>query len=186
MLEFDWAALAAEEAVLRDLADPAERAERLALLREVRERVEDYNRRAARYEYTSRRQAMLRRGVTLVPLQNAAPIKARWSRLFARSVTPAQKNRAHYQEGRWNLFRFRLLEALEGEAARAAFDRCGKSVVYAFYQEGATAYRVENAQLLRAADFDLERHIYLFDPEERWTYVHTTDTDPWGPYFYSC
>ncbi len=42
---------------------------------------------------------------------------------------------------------------------------------------------MENSHLLKSSDFDMDPDVYVFDPFNRWTYVHTHEAQC-GPYFY--
>ncbi len=176
--------------------DPAEGARRnqmleelqdnvLALLSEYDNSVWDYDRRHAMEEF-------LKKGFRPIPLNKATATKA-WDNRFGRLVTRAQKNRVYnYSEQfRWHLFSFGLLPALAGNDARRAFFSIPKNTLWVFFQISDQAIKLENARRLKASDLDAlhalagleEADVYIFDPQNDWTYVLTHESTC-GPYFY--
>ena len=126
------------------------------------------------------------RGLQFIPV-NDRSIKTKWTKLFAASVSKEDRKKVHFEQFRWHLFSFNLLEALTNDDARAAFDAEPKDTVYLFWQHTEKAYLVENAHLFKAEDFDHDfiphPDFYLFNPERKWTYIHTHEI-MCGPYFY--
>lgn len=60
--------------------------------------------------------------------------------------------------------------------------------MYVFYQHCDDGWELDNAHLIRPEDFVTEvpspwTDVYLFDPVNRWTYIHTHEPDC-GPYFF--
>ncbi len=157
----------------------------IELLAEYDNSVWDYDRRHALSEF-------LKKGFRPVPLSKATATKA-WDNRFGRLVTRAQKNRVYNysDQFRWHLFSFELLPALAGNDARRAFFSVPKNTLWVFFQEGDQAYRLENARRLKASDLDAlhalasldEADVYIFDPQNDWTYVLTHESNC-GPYFY--
>ncbi|MBQ7916805.1 MAG: DUF4275 family protein [Firmicutes bacterium] len=131
---------------------------------------------------------MKSRGIVFEPIENAAGIKGRWSKLFASSLSKEEKQDIYYDQYRWHIFSFERVKCLSGEEARQAFDACQKQKVYQFFQHSRAGFCIENAHLLKAEDLDYGNLIpwsdtYLFDPEGKWTYVRTHES-MCGPYFY--
>ncbi|WP_372459295.1 DUF4275 family protein [Alkalihalobacillus deserti] len=52
-----------------------------------------------------------------------------------------------------------------------------------FYQQSNNAYKLNNADKIKAEDFNNESDVYIVDTNFNWTYVHTHEDDC-GPYFY--
>ncbi len=94
------------------------------------------------------------------------------------------------------MFSNHIIEAIEGDAARECFNRSlkekiyesykdrDKNKLYAFYQDECDVYEIELNEDLEASYFDLEWDIYIYDPENRWTYINTHERDWFGPYYY--
>lgn len=184
----DWDAVERLEARIAQLPDEEERAARMRRLMDVLDSAAALDGHILRYEHRQRCRALEARGLRFVPLSQRGTA-AQWSRLFAASVPEREKRRVHFRQYKWHLFSYGVLPALEGEAARQAFLRCAGERLLLFFQCGETAYRVENAALLRPADLEADcpmefADAYLFDPKGRWTYVQTHEAEL-GPYFYT-
>ena len=178
-----WMQLFTLEEQLDSLPDEEERARRGALLHAIEESLLAYDEHLWDYAYEQKWQQVAERGVVCCPWMDASSLKGRWSKLFAATVDAATKKKIYYQQFRWHIFSFEVVACKAGDEARRAFDQCRKHTVYGFYQCEDTAFSVGHPMLLRAEDFDFDDDIYLFDPVERWTYVHTHE-ESCGPYFY--
>jgi|GEM_PF-687426 len=183
----NWDAFCAEEEQIEQLADASERAARHQLLDAIWEKITDWDAHVLDYTYAQHCKQLVARGIRFTPVKRAA-VMAKWSRLFAATISKADKKRVHYEQFKWHLFSFNLLEALQQDAARQAFNACPKSTVYLFFQCSDDAYLVENASLLEAADFEIDSplsksDIFIFDDKAKWTYSHTHE-ESCGPYFY--
>ncbi len=170
------------------LTDKAEIVDRQEMLSEIMEAAREYYDHVNAYDYQQFRKELLERGIRFTPVHYSAT-KAKWTKLFAQSVSKEERKRVHVEQHQWHLFSFELLDALIEDAARKAFDCCPKDTVYLFFQRRKEAYLVENAHLLKAEDLDHrflpDPDIYLFSAEGKWTYIHTHEPNC-GPYFYKC
>lgn len=183
MLEYNWINLHSEKEKIELLTDEEEKAIRNDLLDTIMEKVEEYNQHITEYEYAQKRLELVNRGVVFLPLDNSSTIKKNWSRLFASSVGKDEKRKIAYEKYKWHIFSFEKVNALTKSKARQAFNKCKKEKVYMFYQHSDQALLIENANLLKAEDFDLDYDIYIYDPMHKWTYIHTHESEC-GPYFY--
>lgn len=143
---------------------------------------------AAKWAFTQQHDRFSARGIRFAPIETAGSAGENWDALFAASISMAQKRKIYFNQFRWHLFSYGLLPALTGDPARQAFDVCRKKHVYLFFQQNQESYIVENAHLLTSADFEGnlpadQSDLYLFDPQAKWTYVHTHESYC-GPYFY--
>lgn len=168
------------------LTDPAEIVARQEMLGEIMEATREYYDHVNAYDDRQFRQELLQRGIRFTPV-NRSTTMAKWTKIFATSVSKENRNHVRFDQYKWHLFSFELLDALTEDAARTAFDICPKDTAYFFFQHTKEAYLVENAHLLKAEDFDHSfipyPDIYIFSAEGKWTYIHTHE--PYcGPYFY--
>lgn len=168
------------------LSDHAEIVTRQEMLREIMELTREYYLHVNEYDYKQFCEELLERGIRFTPV-NDRTTKAKWTKLFAASVPKEKRKEVHFEQFRWHLFSFELLDALTAGDARAAFDAEPKDAVYLFWQHTRKAYLLENAHLLKAEDLDHDfiphPDMYLFSPEGKWTYIHTHES-MCGPYFY--
>lgn len=168
------------------LTDPAEVVTRQEMLHDIMESVRDYYDHVNTYDYQQFCKELPERGIRFTPV-NASTTKAKWTKLFASSVSKDDRKRVYFEQYRWHLFSYKLLNALTDDEGRNAFDAQIKDTVYLFHQHSDEAYLVENAHLFRAEDFDHDfipfSDFYLFSPEGKWTYIHTHES-MCGPYFY--
>lgn len=172
---------------LEQLPDPEERKKREALLDRIHSVIGDYDVHIREYAYAQHGKSILARGVQATPVSGTS-LKRRWGQLFTTGVNPKEKRRVRYQDFRWHLFSYQLLPALQGKEAGDAFLQAEKSTVYVFYQHCDDGWCLENAQLIQPEDFVSDvpcpwTDVYLFDPVNRWTYIHTHEPDC-GPYFF--
>ena len=169
-----------------ELSDEKEREIHLSLLNRIQDTVLEWEYHAQEYAYKQFCKELLERSIRFTPI-NARTIKAKWTKFFAASVPKEKRKEVHFEQFRWHLFSFPILDALEEDDARAAFDAEPKDSVYLFCQHTDKAYLVENAHLFKAEDFDHDfipfKDFYLFSPEGKWTYIHTHEC-MCGPYFY--
>ena len=168
------------------LSDHAEIVTRQEMLSEIMELTREYYLHVNEYDYKQFCEELLERGIRFTPV-NDRTTKAKWTKLFAASVPKEKRKEVHFEQFRWHLFSFELLDALTEDDARAAFDAEPKDAVYLFWQHTKKAYLLENAHLLKAEDLDHDfiphPDMYLFSPEGKWTYIHTHES-MCGPYFY--
>ena len=169
-----------------ELPDENERDTRLSLLSKIQNAALEWECHLQEYKYSQFRKELVNRGIRFIPI-NDRTTKAKWTNLFAASVPKEKRKEVHFEQYRWHLFSFELLNALTDDEARAAFDAEPKDSVYLFWQHTEKAYLVENAHLFKAEDFDHDfipfSDFYLFSPEGKWTYIHTHES-MCGPYFY--
>ena len=170
----------------QNLTDHAEIAARQEMLSEIMELTRDYYEHVKEYDYKQFCKELVERGIRFTPVNDRAT-KTKWTKLFAASVPKEKRKEVHFEQYRWHLFSFELLNAMTDDEARAAFNREPKDSVYLFWQHTDKAYLVENAHLFKAEDFDHDfipfSDFYLFSPEGNWTYIHTHES-MCGPYFY--
>ena len=168
------------------LSDHAEIVTRQEMLSEIMELTREYYLHVNEYDYKQFLKELYERGLRFTPV-NDRTTKAKWTKLFASSVPKEKRKEVHFEQFRWHLFSFELLDALTAGDARAAFDAEPKDTVYLFWQHTKKAYLLENAHLLKAEDLDHDfiphPDMYLFSPEGKWTYIHTHES-MCGPYFY--
>ena len=161
------------------LSDHAEIVTRQEMLSEIMELTREYYLHVNEYDYKQFCEELLERGIRFTPV-NDRTTKAKWTKLFAASVPKEKRKEVHFEQFRWHLFSFELLDALTEDDARAAFDAEPKDAVYLFWQHTKKAYLLENAHLLKAEDIDHDfiphPDMYLFSPEGKWTYVHTHES----------
>ncbi|MEC0178436.1 DUF4275 family protein [Paenibacillus favisporus] len=110
-------------------------------------------------------------------------IVAAWDCAFAHNISEETKKVIHYDQFKWHIFSYEKKRCLKEEAARHAFDELKKDEIYIMYQSRPYIYLYENAQDVRASDFDSEQDIYIFDKKFTWTYIHTHESSC-GPYLY--
>lgn len=168
------------------LSDNAEIVARQEMLSDIMEAVREYYEHVNSYDYKQFCKELPERGIRFTPV-NASTTKAKWTKLFAASISKKDRKQVHFEQYKWHLFSFELLDALTEDTARTTFNAQTKDVVYLFRQHTDKAYLVENAHLLKAEDFDHDfiphPDIFLFDPKGKWTYIHTHEPNC-GPYFY--
>ena len=172
---------------IEQIPDPEERRVREKLLDRIHSVIGDYDVHIREYAFRQFCKSVLARGVKASPMSGPS-LKRRWGRIFSSGIDPKEKRRVRYQDFRWHLFSYRVLPALQGKKAEEAFLRADKHTVYVFYQHCGDGWVLENAHLIRPEDFKTEvpcpwTDVYLFDPENRWTYIHTHECDC-GPYFF--
>ena len=183
MIKLNWINWRKEMEKIELISDEAEKANRFQLLDTVIDKINEYNGYVSDYEYCQKKQEIISRGVAFIPQSNTRTIKSNWSKLFAASISSDEKRAIGYESYRWHIFSFEKVSALTNSKARNAFNKCKKDRVFAFYQHKDEAFYVENAQLLKSTDFDSDDDIYIFDMVNKWTYVHTHESQC-GPYFY--
>ncbi len=169
-----------------ELTDEVEKETQLSLLHKIKEAEQDWEFYMRKYEYKSFLTEIKNRGIRFTPVNDRAT-KAKWTKLFAADISKGDRKKIYYDDYKWHLFSYELLDALTDDAARAAFDAESKDTVYLFWQRGKKAYRVENAHLFHSSEFDHDfipfQDFYLFSPEGKWTYIRTHEI-MCGPYFY--
>ena len=173
--------------------DEEEKERRYALMGNVERALQAYYDSIREYEFGLHYKKLEQRGVvfTMMDRIHTAKIKARWSRLFAHTVSSEDKQTIHYEQFRWHIFSYERVACLTGDAARRAFDECKKDRVFQFFQHDASGFCIENTNVLKAADFDYENtptkaDMYILDANGKWTYVRThvrTHEEDCGPYF---
>ena len=166
---------------LSEMDNGLEREMRQQLLQNVLEQVGIYESYAYAYE---RDRSMSARGIKWNKCEcSCEQLKHLWDELFAADVNLADKLKIHYQQYLWHLFSNRKKVALEGQIARERFNQIQKNDVYIFYNNSEETYVVTGSEYLRDIDFDQEQDIYIMDLNNKWTYIHTHESDC-GPYFY--
>ena len=182
----DWNAYLAEETEIEALADREEAAVREKLLEEINEKVLDYNAHINAYNYAQHCKAVEARGLIFKPISKRT-VTRKWDAFFASKISPEEKRKIYYSSFKWHMFSYEKIEALKGDDAKRAFDRCEKESAYLFIQCTDEAWRIENAQLLTSADLGVDcsferADVYIFDVKGKWAYARTHESDC-GPYF---
>jgi len=183
MSNFNWSHLHKEMQKIELLSDDTEKALRYQLIDNIIDKINEYDEHISNYKYARKIQEIKSRGVSFIPQSNPSAIKTNWSKLFASSISSDEKRVIGYESYRWHIFSFEKVNALISSKARNAFNKCKKEKVFAFYQHKNEAFYIENAGLLKSIDFDSDDDIYIFDVINKWTYVHTHESQC-GPYFY--
>lgn len=178
-----------EQEKAEQFPDKEEGAKRLQLLQEIEEQCYEYETHIRDYRLMQYISELKQRGIIFNRIEDARGVKANWSRHFASAISKEDKKRVYYEDFKWHLFSYELLEAEKGDRARRAFDATEKHEVYMFFQHEKEGYHIENAHLLKAEDFEEEAipsskvDMYIFNPKGKWTYIHTHEGEC-GPYFY--
>ena len=182
----DWKAYFAEEAEIEALNDPEEAAIRERLLEEINEKVIGYNSHINEYNLAQHCRNIQSRGLIFKSISKRTATR-KWDAFFASNISPEEKRKIYYSSFKWHMFSYEKTEALKGDDAKRAFDRCKKDSAYLFIQCTDEAWRIENAQLLTSADLDVDysferADVYIFDVKGKWAYARTHESDC-GPYF---
>lgn len=182
----DLNAYLAEEEEIEALPDREEAAVREKLLEEINEKVLDYNAHINAYNYAKHCKEIEDRGLVFKPISKRTATR-KWDAFFASGLSPEEKRKIFYSSFKWHMFSYEKVAAQKGEEASRAFDGCEKGAVYMFMQCTQDAWRIENAQLLTAADLGVDysfeqADVYIFDVNGKWAYVRTHEHDC-GPYF---
>ena len=182
----DWDAYFAQEQEIETLTDPIEAAERERLLEEINEKVLNYNAHINAYNYAQHCKSIESRGLIFKSISKRTAAR-KWDTFFASKISPEEKRKIYYSSFKWHLFSYEKVEALKGDAAKQAFDRCEKESAYLFIQCTDEAWRIDNAQLLTSDDFSVDYSfergdVYIFDTKGKWAYARTHESNC-GPYF---
>lgn len=183
-----WDAYLAEETEIEALEDREEATVREKLLEAINESVLDYNVHINEYNYLLHCKQIVSRGLIFKPITKSTATR-KWDQYFASDLSPEDKKKIYYRSFKWHMFSYEKCDALKGDAANHAFDHCQKACAYLFIQCTDEAWRIENADLLTAADLHVgcsfERaDVYIFDAKGQWAYVKTHEHEC-GPYFFS-
>lgn len=175
------------------MEDKKEQEIRYQLLDRISDVIVDYDVHVRKYAWKQSYQSLLNRGIC-VESADRHDVVAQWDTCFDSLVSAETKQAAeHYSDQfRWHLFSFELLNAVQGDEARAAFDSREKGELYLFFDYADECYLVRNAHLLTASDVEAVKEnsplnysdLYFFDPVEKWTYVKPHE-EYCGPYFFA-
>ena len=184
----NWDAYVAEEAELESLSDPEEAAIRKRMLYKIYESTIDYNAHINDYNYMKHCRLIESRGLVFKTIAKRTATE-KWDHFFASHLSAAQKRKIFYSRFKWHMFSYEMCDAIEGDAANDAFDLCQKDSAYLFIQCTDEAWKIKNANLLTAADLNVDysferADVYIFDTEGKWFYVRTHER-ACGPYFFS-
>lgn len=176
-----------EEEKIDTLTDPEEIAAREKLLEELEAKEIEYNAHINNYYYALHCKAIEARGLkyNAIPKSDA---EKKWEAYFASELTDDVRERIYYNDFKWHIFSYKVVDAKSGADARRAFNRCKKSAAYMFIQCTDEAWYIENADLLTASDFGKDFYsfpradVYVFDAEGKWAFVRTHES-MCGPYF---
>ena len=177
---------------IEKMTDENERNARAKLIEQIIEKITDYDVHVREYAYQQAIQALIDRGIGF-ELVDRDPVVTEWDSQFDSLVSAeAKQSVRHYtSQFRWHLFSFALLPAMQGEEARAAFNRMNKQELFLFFDYADEAYKLKNAHLLTSEDVESLREnsslnhsdMYFFDPLNRWIYVKPHE-EYCGPYFF--
>ena len=111
-----------------------------------------------------------------------------WEEAFANNLTKSQKRKIYFHQHMWHVFSYNKISCIEGQNAKAAFNKKQKEACYIFYQDNENALLLENARRIKAEDLinEIDGYIddvYVVDIDFSWTYIHTHEYFC-GPYFY--
>ncbi|WP_199426956.1 DUF4275 family protein [Thermaerobacillus caldiproteolyticus] len=110
-------------------------------------------------------------------------LRKQWENKFADSISLVEKDSIYFDQFLWHVFSYEKLSCLKDEEAIKAFNNEIKKVCYVFYQHDDHALMLNNAERIKAEDFENENDVYVVDKDFEWTYVHTHEYYC-GPYFY--
>lgn len=188
----NWSGLWELQEEIRQLENETERDTRNHLLLRALDAITDYDVHVREYAWKQTIQDLLDRGIAIEPIDRAMVV-SQWDACFDSLVSDEAKRAAeHYSDQfRWHLFSFDLLPAVQGDEARAAFDRVEKQELYLFFDRVDLCYLIKNAHLLTAADIEVVKEnspldymdMYFFNPAGEWSYVKTHE-EYCGPYFF--
>ena len=116
------------------MEDSKERDARTLLIKQIMEKITDYDVHVREYAYRQSIQALIDRGITFTRVDRAS-IVANWDDLFDRPVSRESRQAVpHYSDQfRWHLFSFDLLAATKGNDARTHFDEMKKQELFLFF-----------------------------------------------------
>ena len=115
------------------LADNAEIVTRQEMLSEIMEMTRDYYNHVNEYDYKQFCKELAERGIRFVPV-NDRTTKAKWTKLFAAPISKEERKKVHFEQYKWHLFSYKLLDAMTNDEAREAFNAEPKISVYLFEQ----------------------------------------------------
>lgn len=162
---------------------------RMKYLQEIILKVDDYERYIREYNFKAKLQAFRNRGMEFSLIENTAKIKNKWDDIFTSHINHSEKEKVNYDKFRWHIFSCGVLGALENNNADNTFLDCKKTETYIFFQHSEECYKIENLNLIEENDLKntpIHKYIsdfYIFDVNEKWTYICTHELD-FGPYFY--
>lgn len=168
---------------IRDLDDKKEQGRLFDLFDDIIEKRNDYI--SSIYKYKTERlyEDMYNRGIKFEKSDiKLSELKSMWDDKFTKGLSMKDKAEIYFDSFMWHTFSYEKREAQKGSKARQAFNRVKKTKVYGFFQEGDEAFCISNAKLLRSSDLNHLNDVYIFDPDMKWTYIHTHELQC-GPYF---
>ncbi len=182
----DWGAYLSEWQSIEELQDKEEARCRQEMLEEIKQMVLNYASHVRQYEYERHAQAILLRGLEVVPVKKK-PVEKLWDEFFASTLSANIRKKIYYSDFKWHMFSYGQVAAIAGKAANEAYDRQSRGDAYLFFQCTNEAWQIKNADLLTADDLNVDFNFhradfYLFDSSGRWCYVHTHEPDL-GPWF---
>ena len=169
------------------LEDREEAAVREALLDAIGDSVVAYNKHVIEYEYRQYCKKIEDRGLIFRPVDKKT-VAEMWDCYFAADLSAETRKKIFYDSDfKWHMFSYGKTAARTGADARRAFNRCKKGAAYLFIECTDEAWFIENSNLLKAKDFEVDYYferedIYIFDVEGKWAYAKTHESDC-GPYF---
>ena len=172
---------------IENMEDREEADVRDALLHEIGLSIAAFNDHVVDYEYQKYCKSIADRGLRFRPVEKAQVVQM-WDNYFTPHISEEIKEKIfYYTDFRWHAFSHNQIAAKEGLDARRAFNRCKKGAVYLFIEDTDEAWLIENGDLLKAKDLDVDYYferqdIHVFDVNGKWSYAKTHECDC-GPYF---
>ena len=83
----------------------------------------------------------------------------------------------------WHAFSYKLIDCLEGDEAKKAFDSVSKKEAILLDNWNYSAYKIKNIQNIASADIDVGTDVIITDHDFNWTYTKTHEEEC-GPYFH--
>ncbi len=163
----------------------------LSLLENIQDSVNDYIFFTSKGEYKKYFNSLIERGIEFIPVCKA-DLAEKFDKIFEEVVENDKKNNPDFNlDFRWYIFSCELVESLEWEAAKMAFDKAEKSSLYMFSECSDDAFHIKNAQLLTAVDLEIlcvynfgASDRYLFPDDLKWVYATTHHEPDCGPFFH--
>jgi hypothetical protein len=124
------------------------------------------------------------KGIEVIELADkGVELRKKWENKFTDEISLSEKKSIYFDQFLWHVFSYEKLSCLKNEEAMKAFNQEPKKCCYVFYQHHDNAFMINNADKIKAEDFENEHDVYVVDKNFHWTFVHTHEYYC-GPYFY--
>jgi len=165
------------------LNDKEEKQRQLKLYNGLVDKKNEYNDYLLNYKKSLLEIDMRSRGIILEKSNVTSKLlRNKWENNFTIGLTKEDKKRIIFNYHMWHIYSYEVKDALAKSKARQAFNKKNKNHVYVLFDDNEDVFYIENAELLKSSDFDMEEDVYVVDSEMKWTYVHTHEFEC-GPYF---